>query len=279
LKTSSNTSEKIAAEISEKKPIIILKGGKTKSGARSASSHTGSIAGSYAIFKSFCKQAGIIEAEDSSDLIDLARAAKIFHPNKFPRGNRVTIFTGGGGAGVILSDILENHGLQLAKLEKETIEKLSEILPPHWPHGNPVDSVGSMEVWMQLKKIMKIISQDNNTDIIMTSIPTMGAAQDDIPEPMKKWAKRVMGIEEINRDVLVSFDRNIAKDIIRILRKTDKLLVFPTSHYNSEGHYEYEIFTKLFENGVLVVSNAVDGSRIIKKMLAYKEFLKKRRNK
>jgi len=153
---------------------------------------------------------------------------------------------------VILSDILENHGLQLAKLEKETIEKLSEILPPHWPHGNPVDSVGSMEVWMQ---------------------------QDDIPEPMKKWAKRVMGIEEINRDVLVSFDRNIAKDIIRILRKTDKLLVFPTSHYNSEGHYEYEIFTKLFENGVLVVSNAVDGSRIIKKMLAYKEFLKKRRNK
>ncbi|MFX0132249.1 MAG: CoA-binding protein [Candidatus Hodarchaeota archaeon] len=277
--------KKIASEISEKKPIIILKGGKTKSGAKTASSHTGSIAGSYKIFQSFIKQHGIIEAEDSSDLIDLARAIRIFHPNNYPKGNRIAIFTGGGGEAVTMSDILEKYNLQLTELHQQTINKLNTILPPHWPHRNPVDFVGSAAAMVEIKKLMSIIAQDDNVDIIFTWIPIMGSRDGEVPEIIKKIAAGLSGIKKIDDinahdmvfDVLKQFDRQNVRNVIKIAKNTGKLIVYPTSRYDPEKSHEHEILSKLFNNGILVVRDVVAGARIIKKMLEFKKFLERQR--
>lgn len=269
--------KRIAAEISEKKPMIILKGGKTESGAKSANSHTGSIAGSYEIFQAFCKEYGIIEAEDSSDLIDLARAFRIMHPNNYPKSDQIGVFTGGGGAGVILSDIIESNQLQMAELQPKTIERLSEILPPYWPHSNPVDAVASQSIWIDLKKLLLILGQDENIDVLFTSMPIMGARKGRIPSALKMIAKRLYDVDEVTPQFLEDFDLDNAKRIIRIAKRIKKIIVLPTDFYQATLNHEYIMLTKLFENGILVVSDAHSGARIIKRMLEYKNFLEKRK--
>ncbi|NVM52634.1 MAG: CoA-binding protein [Candidatus Helarchaeota archaeon] len=267
--------KKIAAEISEKKPIIILKGGRTESGAESARSHTSAIAGNYDIFKSFCNQTGIIEARNFNEIIGLARAIKIAHPDNYPKNNRVTIFTGGGGEGVIISDIIESCGLRLAKLQQHTIDNISTLLPPIWPHNNPVDTVGATNfVWMDIKKILEILIKDENTDIILIASPLMGARKGEFPPGLKDYVRLMMGIENITFEMIESFDKKMSKDIIRIAKKTDKLIIFTTIYYNAQETQEYKVLEDMFDNGILVVSDPEAGAQIIQKMLRYKNFFK-----
>jgi len=270
--------KKIAAEITEKKPIILLKGGKTKSGAKSANSHTGSIAGNYTIFQSFCKQNGILEAEDSSDLIDLARAIRIFHPNNYPAGKSVGVFTGGGGAAVILSDIIEKNNLELAVLQERTIEELNTILPPHWPHRNPIDGVGSNEIWLKLRKLLSIIADDENIDIIMPNLFFMGF-REDVPDQFKKLAMDVFGSSEFKREFLIEFDKQTAYGVIKISKRSGKLIIVATDHYNALLEDEYEVLTLLFEKGILVTPNPKVACKILNKIFTYKDFLDKRRSR
>ena len=268
--------KKIAPEVSEKKSIIILKGGKTKSGAKSASSHTGSIAGNYTIFKSFCYQNGIIEADNSSDLIDLARAIRLFHPNNYPKGKRVGVFTGGGGAAVILSDIIERNGMELGVLQPKTIEKLNTILPPHWPHRNPIDGVGSNEIWLSLRKLLRIIANDENIDIMLPNLFFMGF-REDVPDQFKKLAGDVLGTSEFKREFLVEFDKHTATGVIKIANKSKKLIIVATDHYNALLEDEYEVLTMLFENGILVVPSPEVGCKLLRKVFDYQNFLNKRK--
>ena len=96
---------KLAQEID--KPIVLIKGGKTESGRKTASSHTGSLAGSQKLYEAIFNQCGIIEAADLNELVDYGRAfalALSFQPPKFPKGNRVGIASGGGGFCVLMAD-------------------------------------------------------------------------------------------------------------------------------------------------------------------------------
>ncbi|NHI94710.1 MAG: hypothetical protein EAX96_19625 [Candidatus Lokiarchaeota archaeon] len=269
--------KRIAPEISEKKPIIILKGGKTKSGATSASSHTGSIAGNYTIFKSFCYQNGIIEADNSSDLIDLARAIRLLHPNNYPQGKKVGIFTGGGGAAVILSDIVEKNGMELGVLQDSTINQLNKILPPHWPHRNPIDGVGSNDVWLSLNKLLRIIASDENIDIILPNLFFLGF-REDVPDQFKKLAKDTFGATEFKKEFLIEFDRQTANGVIKISKRANKLIMVASDHYNALLEDEYEILTMLFEKGILVVPSPEVGCKILRKIFTYKKFLDKRKS-
>ena len=152
----------IAKKVSKKKPIITLKAGKSESGARAASSHTGSLAGSYAIYDAAFKQSGVLVAETIDDLLSMARA----FTQPLPKGKRVAIMTNAGGPGVLTADQLDKRGLKLANLKDETMEKLREFLPPMAAVKNPVDMIASAR-GEDYYKTAKLLLEDENVDMLI----------------------------------------------------------------------------------------------------------------
>jgi acetyltransferase len=131
----------IAKKVSKTKPIIALKAGRTQKGAAAISSHTGSLAGSYEIYKAAFKQSGVIVAETIEDLFDLAKALATQPPCK---ENAVAIVTNGGGCGVLCADFCSALGINLVELKKSTIKKLDKTgkMHPAYSKRNPLDIVG-----------------------------------------------------------------------------------------------------------------------------------------
>lgn len=198
----------ITKKITKSKPIIVLKGGKSKKAKEAVSSHTGSLAGEKEIYTAAFKQAGIIEAESLEEMFDMAKALSWQSKCK----NNIGVVTNGGGAGVLTSDYCENLGIKLAQLKKETIKKInsSPEMPPHWSKRNPVDIVGdalskrykvAIEALLQQKDIYGLIIIQ--TLQIMTE-PLKNAKI--IIEAKKKWIQKpiitvFMGGEKIEKAV------------------------------------------------------------------------------
>jgi acetyl coenzyme A synthetase (ADP forming)-like protein len=131
----------VCRKVSKAKPIIVLKAGKTEYGSRAISSHTGSLAGTYQIYKSAFRQAGVIEAKTVEELFDLAKALA-FQPPCME--NSIAIVTNGGGCGVLCADSCADFGVKLAELKKSTIAKLDKSgkMHPAYSRRNPLDIVG-----------------------------------------------------------------------------------------------------------------------------------------
>ncbi|MEA3223753.1 MAG: CoA-binding protein [Thermodesulfobacteriota bacterium] len=132
-----------AKRISKKKPILVLKGGTTPSGADAAMSHTGAMAGDDAVFKAMCRQTGIIDADTMDEMVDTA-GMLLTQPR--PTGNKAGIVSLGGGWGVIATDMCVSSGLKIAPLGKEVVEKIDKILPSYWSRKNPIDLVAPNRV-------------------------------------------------------------------------------------------------------------------------------------
>jgi acyl-CoA synthetase (NDP forming) len=128
------------AEVSRKKPIVILKGGRSKSGQRAALSHTGSLAGDGRVWESLLREAGATFAETSEELFDIA-AAFARSGNNLPKGNRAAIFALAGGPSVVAADHCEERGIELPPLEAQ-LQSLRPIVPPFAALGNPVEVTG-----------------------------------------------------------------------------------------------------------------------------------------
>ena len=130
----------IAKEVSQLKPIIVLKGGKSKAAQKVVSSHTGSLSGEKEIYSAVFKQAGLIEVESLEELFDSARL--LSWQNKFK--GKIGIITNAGGAGVLTIDYCQKLGLELAKLSSGVKKKMnsSRIMHHSWSKENPVDIVG-----------------------------------------------------------------------------------------------------------------------------------------
>ncbi|HEY49524.1 MAG TPA: acetyl-CoA synthetase [Dehalococcoidia bacterium] len=129
----------LAKEITKKKPVVILKAGRTEAGKKAAQSHTASLAGSDAICEAAFKQCGVIRVADISELIDVALAL-VGQP--LPRGRRVAVFSTGGGPAVMAADALMRHGLELPELSPKTMDKLNATFTPRWSRSNPIESGG-----------------------------------------------------------------------------------------------------------------------------------------
>lgn len=153
-------------KLSKKKPIIVLKGGSTEAGTKAVSSHTGSLAGAAEVYKAAFKQAGVIQAEGLEELFDYAR---ILSTQPLPKGSRVQIITDGGGFGVLTADWLIKEGLEMAKMEKKTIERLRKIFPPYVSLRNPMDITGDADT-ERYREAINAAMDDPNVDIVVPII-------------------------------------------------------------------------------------------------------------
>jgi len=123
------------------KPLLLWKGGKSETGARAAASHTAQLTGSYDIFRAACRQAGIIEVEDSEEMADLMRA---FSPGRLPEGQAVGVIGISGGMGIVFADAAIAHGLELPAFSDTTVETLTRIIPSFGSSANPADVTASV---------------------------------------------------------------------------------------------------------------------------------------
>jgi acetyl coenzyme A synthetase (ADP forming)-like protein len=129
----------VAKRVSKKKPVVVLKAGRTSMGARAASSHTGALAGNDKIYEDVFKQSGVIRARSLRDLLEFARGIPVLPT---PKGENVVIITGAGGSGVLLSDACVDNKLTLMAMPPDLDAAFRKFIPPFGAAGNPVDITG-----------------------------------------------------------------------------------------------------------------------------------------
>ncbi|MFC9745849.1 acetate--CoA ligase family protein [Streptomyces niveus] len=128
-----------ARAVVPKKPVVVLKAGRTAAGAAAAGSHTGALAGDDAVYEDILRQSGVIRAPGLSDMLEYARGLPVLPT---PKGDNVVIITGAGGSGVLLSDAIVDNGLSLMEIPPDLDEAFRAFIPPFGAAGNPVDITG-----------------------------------------------------------------------------------------------------------------------------------------
>ena len=158
----------VCRSVTRKKPVIIIKSGRSAAGARAASSHTGSMAGADTTYDVAFEKAGVIRVDDTQELFDMAFAFS-FMP--IPTGNRIVIITNAGGPGILATDAAEKSGLELATLSDEFKDKLREFLPPAANFNNPIDALGTAQAEDYGKVLELSLSSDDVDGVILILTP------------------------------------------------------------------------------------------------------------
>ncbi|WP_297550475.1 CoA-binding protein [Thermococcus sp.] len=202
----------VAKRVTKKKPVIALKAGRSESGARAASSHTGSLAGSWKIYEAAFKQSGVLVAETIDDMLSMARA----FTQPLPRGRRVAIMTNAGGPGVLTADQIDKRGLKLADLEEKTIEELRSFLPPMAAVKNPVDMIASAR-GEDYYRTAKALLQDKNVDMLISIcvVPTFaGMTPTEHAEGVIKAVKEVNNGKPVLALFMAGYVSEKAKELL-----------------------------------------------------------------
>ena len=160
----------VLRETSMKKPVIVLKGGKSEAGSLATLSHTGSLAGSTSVFNGMIKQAGCVSAPTLDSLFEIA---KLFDYQPLPKGRNIGIISNTGGVGVLATDAASKLGLNISKMEKKTRQELCQVLPPIASVYNPIDVVASGGR-REYRIATELMLKDNNVDMLLVicAVPT-----------------------------------------------------------------------------------------------------------
>ncbi|QOR40919.1 CoA-binding protein [Billgrantia diversa] len=154
----------VARDVTAMKPVVVYKSGSTEAGQKAASSHTGSLAGSYAMTVDLLRQAGVSVVQHSDEILPVAEGLGLLQK---ARGKRVAVVSDGGGQATIASDRLAEAGLELAELSEATRQKLRDVLIPQASTVNPVDVAGSTDANPSLlATCMEIVAADDNVDSV-----------------------------------------------------------------------------------------------------------------
>ncbi len=154
----------VARRVSKKKPVIMLKAGRTSAGAKAASSHTGALAGNDKIYEDVLNQIGVIRARSLRDLLDFARGVPILPT---PKGENVVIITGAGGSGVLLSDSCVDNNLHLMPMPADLDAAFRKFIPPFGAAGNPVDITGGEPPQTYKNTVLLGLSDDRIHSLIL----------------------------------------------------------------------------------------------------------------
>jgi len=160
---------RIARETTLKKPVVIVKSGRSAVGARAAASHTGALASNEVATDALIKQTGMLRCNTLEELFD---TALLLSNQPAPRGNRVAILTNGGGAGIMAADALAARGFQLPILSEKARAELKSFLPPKSSHMNPVDTTAAVSP-DQYRQALNVILEEDIDALIIIYIPPM----------------------------------------------------------------------------------------------------------
>lgn len=185
-----------AREVALRKPIIVIKAGRSQAAAKAAASHTGSLSGSDDAIDAAFHRCGVLRVNTIADLFAMA---EVIGKQPRPKGNRLTIVTNAGGPAVLATDVLTYHGGELATLSETSIQKLNTVLPDAWSHGNPVDILGDATADRYMDAI-DIVGGDPNSDGLLVILTPQAMTQS--TETARQLATRA---EKFGKPVLASW--------------------------------------------------------------------------
>ncbi len=244
-----------------KKRVIIIKGGKTDGGLKAAQSHTGAMTSDTAIFEAAIRQTGAMYVEDLQELYD---CAQIFVREPLPRGNRVGILTVGGGWGVLCADACERYGLKIARLSEDTLKKLDKVMPEWWARNNPVDSAGGgkrktmtygVEALLQAEEVDSVIVLGNALGYMSTSV-------------LRKSIFYEQGLNMVCA-VLKDAEMEIVEEYERLLNTYNKPLILSTDAKHNAYEIKNEVILKLEEKGIPVFHSPERAARALAYLTEY----------
>ena len=157
-----------ARAVSQVKPIIVLKAGRTQAGALAAASHTGAMAGEDSVYDAAFQRAGILRVKTFEELFD---CAELLAKQPKPAGPGLAIITNAGGPGVMATDALSDFGYEPVSLSAETFQKLNEILPPYWSKRNPIDMLGEAKPELYRKVVEICLNAKEVNGLLIMSAP------------------------------------------------------------------------------------------------------------
>lgn len=168
---------RIARSVSRKKPVIVLKSGRTHSGVRAAASHTGALAGVDEVTDAFLRQCGVLRVDTVDSLFDYAMA---FSHLPLPQSNSVAIVTNAGGPGILLADACESEGLDVVEFTAETQAELKRSFPAEASVRNPVDMIASA-TGESFRMALDLVLRDPGVDAAIAAfVPPLGIKQEDV---------------------------------------------------------------------------------------------------
>ena len=184
------------------KPVLVVKAGRSKAGARATASHTGSMAGSDKIYDAAIRQAGGIRCRDIIELFDMARAVSGQPP---AQGNRIGIITNGGGLGILLTDACEENGLTIPKLSPKTYKIVDKILPDIVKPNNPVDLVADAGFYRYEAATRALLEDPNIDGIIIASVHGGYARPREFTAAILKMVRERKLHEEYKKPILATW--------------------------------------------------------------------------
>ena len=174
-----------AREVALRKPIIVIKAGRSAQAAKAAASHTGALAGSDEVLTAAFRRTGVLRVDSISDLFYMA---EVLAKQPRPMGPNLTILTNAGGPGVLATDALVAGGGQLTEISPETMEIFNSFLPAQWSHGNPVDILGDADP-ERYARALEVAAQDENSDgLLVILTPQSMTRPTQIAEKLKSYA-------------------------------------------------------------------------------------------
>jgi acyl-CoA synthetase (NDP forming) len=215
----------IARETARKKPIVLLKGGESEFGVAAAKTHTGSMAVSTDLFEAACRQAGVIRARS---IFESAIIAASFVNRPLPRGRRVGIVTGGGGLGVIASDLCARAGLTLPRFSDATVQKIAAKLPPWWAPGNPVDLVAGLN-FQVVPSILETIMASGEIDCLLLLFQGPKGQSDEEIKPRNPQTEKMIATWKQMRSMAHGFGM-----LLNMLMKKTGVPVLAVSDFASD---------------------------------------------
>ena len=217
----------LARETTRKKPILVVKSGRSEAGAKAASSHTGALAQVDIATDALLAQCGVLRADSVEELFDAALA---FSKAPLPRGNRVAILTNAGGPGIIIADACEACGLDVATLSEESQAKLREILPEEASVSNPVDMIASASP-EQVEQATRIIVADDGIDALIASYVPLALEAPLVARAIRDGAE---GVDKPVLAVLMS-KRGLPQGMAELQESTIPAYRFPESAARALG--------------------------------------------
>ncbi len=184
----------ITSASAKPKPIIALKAGRTLLGAKAASSHTGSLAGSDKVYDAIFEQGGVLRVDTLEELFDYVKG---FSSQPLPRGPNVAIMTNSGGPGILATDSCIKSGLNIAPLSQSTLKKLKTILPPTANVNNPIDLIAEAQENQYEIALGALLGDKNVDSAIVILTPAAFTRVEEIAKAIvrkvKKSTKPVLG--------------------------------------------------------------------------------------
>jgi acyl-CoA synthetase (NDP forming) len=197
-----------AAAACRKKPVVVMKAGRSEAGAIAVASHTGSLAGSDAVFDAVCRRTGLVRVANSEAFFDTLSA---FEKLPLPRGNRIGVLSITGMGCVAATDAAEEYGIAIPALQPETLKKLGEVMPAWAPVRNPIDTWSAIEQHGSRKAtshIARCLIEQKDVDALLVTFVLMPESMFDIPEAFGDIFRR-----HPHKPVFASYYGGTAKEI------------------------------------------------------------------